>query len=270
MSHISDPNSDIERIDLQSFDAAEQKRQELLRLFPEVRTDTMYVSQTERCALIESGFIVIPGPVAIDALAEFAKAYDAAVASADPNDIAIGSTTTRLHDFVNRGPAFDPLYIYPPTLAACELVINQPFKLSTLLARTLRPQTPAQNLHADYAADEYGWPMVGFIFMVDEFRRENGATRFVPGSHLRSKDGASKPPHMNEQEVCACGPVGSLILYNGSVWHGHGANVSNAPRRSIQASYIRRSASAATDFQVQMRPETRSRLTTVARQILAM
>lgn len=24
--------------------------------------------------------------------------------------------------------------------------------------------------------------MVGFIFMVDEFRRDNGATRFVPGS----------------------------------------------------------------------------------------
>ena len=25
------------------------------------------------------------------------------------------------------------------------------------------------------------WPLVGFILMVDEFRPDNGATRFVPG-----------------------------------------------------------------------------------------
>lgn len=38
MSDVSDPNRDVERIDPQSLDVAEQKRQELLRLFPEVRT----------------------------------------------------------------------------------------------------------------------------------------------------------------------------------------------------------------------------------------
>ena len=31
--------------------------------------------------------------------------------------------------------------------------------------------------------------MVGFIFMIDEFRPENGATRFLPGSQ-----GASEAP----------------------------------------------------------------------------
>jgi hypothetical protein len=39
MSDVSDPNPDIERVDLQSLDVAEQKRLELLRLFPEVRTE---------------------------------------------------------------------------------------------------------------------------------------------------------------------------------------------------------------------------------------
>ena len=39
MSQVSDPNADVERVDLQSLDVAEQKRQELLRLFPEVRTE---------------------------------------------------------------------------------------------------------------------------------------------------------------------------------------------------------------------------------------
>jgi adenine-specific DNA-methyltransferase len=39
MSQGSDPNTEVERVDPRSFDVAEQKRQELLRLFPEVRTE---------------------------------------------------------------------------------------------------------------------------------------------------------------------------------------------------------------------------------------
>ena len=35
----------------------------------------------------------------------------------------------------------------------------------------------------DFRRQADGWPMVGFIMMVDEFRTDNGATRFVPGSH---------------------------------------------------------------------------------------
>ena len=39
MTQGSDPNTDVEHVDLQSLDVAEQKRQELLHLFPEVRTE---------------------------------------------------------------------------------------------------------------------------------------------------------------------------------------------------------------------------------------
>jgi hypothetical protein len=38
MSQESDPYTDVERVDLRSLDVAEQKRQELLLMFPEVRT----------------------------------------------------------------------------------------------------------------------------------------------------------------------------------------------------------------------------------------
>jgi len=72
------------------------------------------------------------------------------------------------------------LYLHPPVLKACCRVINEPFRLST------RPGLPAQNLDVDVERDAHGWTMVGFLFMVDEFRDDNGATRFVPGSHLWS------------------------------------------------------------------------------------
>src|SRR5215472_7319760 len=82
--------------------------------------------------LCDVGFVVIPGPVASDGLVQLAKAYDSAVACANAEDISVGSTTTRVHDFVNQGAEFDGLYIYQPVLEACCRVISQPFKLSTL------------------------------------------------------------------------------------------------------------------------------------------
>src|SRR6266481_8116777 len=168
-------------------------------------------------------------------IAALSVAYDAAIKSADPYDVKVGSSTTRVRDFVNRGLEFDGLYLHPPVLKACCRTINEPFRLSTIHARTLRPGLPAQNLHVDFERDAHGWTMVGFIFMVDEFRDDNGATRFVPGSHLWS----AVPRDLTGQ-VLACGPAGSMIVFNGSVWHGHTENRSGKPRRSLQGAYIRR------------------------------
>lgn len=130
--------------------------------------------------LQERGFVVIPGPTRPDRLA---NAYTAAVASATSDDIRIGSTSTKVNDLVNRGAELDSLYAFPPLLEACYRVIGRPFKLSSLHARRLRPNPPSQELHVDVPRGSADWPLLGFILMVDELRPDNGATRFVPGSH---------------------------------------------------------------------------------------
>src|SRR4051812_47542889 len=111
--------------------------------------------------LRDVGYIVIEGPVAHTKCAQLAKAYDAAVLAAHPDDVRIRSST-RVSDFVNRGPDFDELYIYGPLLAACSRIIARPFKLSTMHARTLEPGAPAEALHVDFKREADGWPMVGF------------------------------------------------------------------------------------------------------------
>jgi ectoine hydroxylase-related dioxygenase (phytanoyl-CoA dioxygenase family) len=230
------------------------------------------LSTTELRALGENGFVVVPGPVSPGGRRQLVRAYDSAVAAADSEDVSIGRTTTRVHDFVNRGPEFDELYVHKPALEACCHVLGRPFKLSTMLARTLRPHAPAQDLHVDFERAADGWPMLGFIFMVDDFRADNGATRFVPGSHewihgpddptAHEDDGRTSP-------VLACGPAGSMILYNGSVRHGHSANVSDAPRRSIQGAYVRREARSGVDFAARMRSDTLARIGPLAKYLLA-
>jgi ectoine hydroxylase-related dioxygenase (phytanoyl-CoA dioxygenase family) len=165
------------------------------------------------------------------------------------------------------------LYIYQPLLEATAHIIGQPFKLSSLHARTLHPKSQAQGLHVDFKLNEERFPLVGFIFMVDEFRHDNGATGFVPSSHKWSKtpneltNGALAD--YENQIKQACGATGSVIVFNGSVWHGHLANLTDLPRRSIQGAFIPREAQSAIDFKTRMRSDTLARISPLAKYLLA-
>ena len=220
--------------------------------------------------LPEHGFVVQTGPVTVGQTDHLARAYDAAVASAAKNDVRTGSASTRVTDFVNRGAEFDDVYISPPLLEACCRIIGRPFKLSSFHARTLRPGSATEELHTDVPRDSADWPLVGFILMVDEFRPDNGATRFVPGSHLwlDAPEDVTDPRADYEGQVLAYGPAGSLLIFHGSAWHGHTANTSALPRRSLQGAFIPRDGRAGTDFAMRMRPETHARLRSVARYVL--
>jgi hypothetical protein len=222
-------------------------------------------------ALTDHGFVVLPGPFSADELLRLQAAYDSACASAAPTDVGPGRASTRVTDFVNRGAAFDSVYTWPPALDAAKRVINGRFRLSVLHARTLRPGASAQELHADITRTSDAWPMLGVILMVDEFRPDNGATRFVPGSHRWTDlPGAvvadCVAPYPGE--VLACGPAGSVILFDATTWHGHTANTSQAGRRSLQATFIPRAGRPATDFVGRMLPETFARLSPVARYLV--
>ena len=224
--------------------------------------------------LREIGFIVIPGPTFQGGCERLSDAYDRAVATADPADVHIGRTrsSTRINDFVNRGSEFDGIYIYPPLLASCCQIIGAPFKLSGMRARTLNPGAPTEGLHVDVKHRANGWPLVGCIFMVDEFNAENGATRFVPGTHLQSREPGevmNNPQDAHDEQVLASGPAGSIIIFNASVWHSHGANRSAKPRRSIQAHFVPREAQPSPDDHYRrMRPETLQRIGDLAKYVL--
>jgi ectoine hydroxylase-related dioxygenase (phytanoyl-CoA dioxygenase family) len=221
--------------------------------------------------LHEHGFVVLTGPLTVGRADHLARAYDAAVASAAKDDVRTGSTSTRVTDFVNRGAEFDEVYISPPLLEACCRIIGRPFKLSSFHARTVRPGAACPELHVDVRRDSADWPLVGFILMVDEFGPDNGATRFVPGSHrwpTAPEDVMADPRGDHESQVLACAPAGSLLIFHGSAWHGHTANTSARPRRSLQGAFIPRDGRAGTDFAMRMSPEAHARLSPVARYVL--
>jgi ectoine hydroxylase-related dioxygenase (phytanoyl-CoA dioxygenase family) len=237
-----------------------------------------WLTQTARLApdaalkLREIGFIVLPGPTG-GGPAQMRAAYDRAVAEADPADVHVGRTksSTRINNLVNRGPEFDSIYTHMPLLAACREVIGHPFRLSGMRARTLHPGAHNEKLHVDVRHRADGWPLLGCILMVDDFTPANGATRFVPRTHLQSlppEDAMDDPAKEHESEVLACGQAGSLVIFNASVWHGHGANRTHEPRRSIQAHFVARKFQSSSDHSGRMRIETLERLSELARYVL--
>jgi hypothetical protein len=231
------------------------------------------LSKNAASELREQGFVVLRSAVSSDRMEHLAHAYNVAVASASDDDIHTGTASTRVNDFVNRGSEFDDLYVFPPLLEACRLVIGGVFKLSSFHARTLRPHTPAEGLHVDVRRDSADRPLLSFILMVDEFRPDNGATRFVPGSHQWPHTPAETMSDLHADyagQVLACGGAGSLVVFDGSTWHGHTANISSGPRRSLQGAFIPRDGRAATDFAARMQPETSERIGLLAKRVLGL
>ena len=224
--------------------------------------------------LHDAGFCSIPGPIPASDLQTLSQAYDAAVAAADPADIRASTNparSTRITDFVNRDPIFDALYVYEPILEAARTIIGERFKLSAFNGRTVEPGATAQALHVDVLRHDAAWPLVGFILMVDAFSSENGATRFIPRSQTTTMCPAEvmRDPTLDyDGQQLACGPGGSVIVFNGSTWHGFTANRSNRGRRSVQGAFIPRAGTSALDHAARIRPETRQRIGSLARYLL--
>src|SRR6185295_12049903 len=168
---------------------------------------TMELPEVAATELRDQGFTIVPGPELPGGHSHYSIAFDKACIEADHADVSIRSST-RINDFVNRDPEFDGIYTFAPLLGACVATIGKPFKLSGMRARILEPGAPVEALHVDVKHGARDWPLLGGIFMIDAFTSENGATRFVPGSHLQStdpRDCMADPMSSCKGEVLACG-----------------------------------------------------------------
>lgn len=211
--------------------------------------------------LQEHGFMVIEAAFAVDETAKIGQAYDDVFASLPDAQIKRGSTSDRFGGLAALEP-FRRIYLHEPLIEIASAYIGGPIKLSSFHARTLQPRTPAPALHQDVQPDTDGDPLVGFIFMVDAFQAENGATRFIPASRRFSR------PPVDAAEQHACGPAGSLLIFDGATWHEHGANRTDVPRRSIQGYFIRRDHTGAVRWSDALSREQVEQLPHDARRLL--
>jgi hypothetical protein len=157
-----------------------------------------------------------------------------------PDDFS-GRLTRRTGALIARSASSRELVMHPLALGTTELVLSRAtnFQLHLTQAIAIGPGQEAQPLHRDrWAFDFFPFPndyevQCNTIWALTDFTEENGATRVVPGSN-RAEDGVVFAP---ADTVPAEMERGSAVFYSGSVYHGGGANRTDAARIGVNITY---------------------------------
>jgi ectoine hydroxylase-related dioxygenase (phytanoyl-CoA dioxygenase family) len=158
----------------------------------------------------------------------------------DGRDDFSGRATTRTGALAARSPTCRELIMHPLVLESARRFL-EPYCARIQLHLTqvirLKPGQPAQVIHRD----RWAWgtylkdiePQFNTIWALSDFTEENGATHVVSGSSLWP-DARQPTP---EETTRAVMKRGSVLLYTGSVFHGGGANRSQADRMGVNLTY---------------------------------
>ena len=122
-------------------------------------------------------------------------------------------------------------------LPIVESVLGEGCLISSLSSIAIDPGETAQPIHADdqvIPLDKPHRPIIcNSMWALTDFTTANGATRLVPASHRREN-----PEYGGAYETIAAEmPKGSVLIWDGALWHGGGANVSDARRTGIAMNY---------------------------------
>jgi ectoine hydroxylase-related dioxygenase (phytanoyl-CoA dioxygenase family) len=94
------------------------------------------------------------------------------------------------------------------------------------------------SFHQDFRRHLNGYvASVNTFLAIDDFTSDNGATLLVPGSHQRAQppDGEA----MESMAAPALCPAGSMIVFDSTLWHAAGINVSGADRLAVNQQFTR-------------------------------
>jgi len=181
----------------------------------------------------------------------------------------------RLADLVNKGDVFDIFYTHPRVLAGISHVLGRSIKLSSLNYRAAKPGMGLQKLHVDWheavASGEY--KVCNSIWLLDNFSKENGATRIVPGTHLTGalpQHSLQDPEATHPDEAIIEAPAGSVFIFNSHAWHGGTTNHTEKIRRSIHSYFCRSDQPQQVDQSRYIKKETINRLSPAAVRMLGL
>ncbi len=154
-----------------------------------------------------------------------------------------GRRTRRTGGLLLRSPTCRELVMNPLALDAtrASLVDATGFHLHLTQVIAIGPDEPGQMIHRDqWAFDFFPFPkgyevQCNTIWAMTDFTAENGGTRVIPGSnHL---EGRRQFTHDDCEAVEM--EAGSVVFYNGSIYHGGGPNRSTDTRYGINITYAR-------------------------------
>ena len=179
-----------------------------------------------------------------------------------------GGINQRLWMLANKGQCFRDMIVHPLVDELVGHILGQEFILSTHSANIAKPGGVRMGLHTDQwwmpqpvkPNEDYLRPseikrsavssfiepdqslgisppvVANCMWMLSDFSKSNGATEVVAGSHL---SGA----HPNQQDqsmypiLNAEAKAGTLMVFDGRLWHGTGANTGDSDRLGVLTTF---------------------------------
>jgi ectoine hydroxylase-related dioxygenase (phytanoyl-CoA dioxygenase family) len=152
-----------------------------------------------------------------------------------------GGANQRLWMLPGKGAVFLELLQHPLIEEAMTHLLGRSFLLSSLTANIAGRGGDEMFLHSDQGYISFHTPkpvVANIMWMVTDFTEDNGATRLVPGSHLRDDDIREGLP-TGTRSVAATAPAGSALVFDGRIWHGTGKNVTDEQRVGVLSYHCR-------------------------------
>ena len=209
-----------------------------------------------RARLVDEGYCVIEGALSAaevgalkSRLVEQAEGERARGVSF--HDGGAARSNQRVWMLVNKGKVFRDLMLHPIVDALMGYLLGPDYLLSSLTANIAGTGGEPMVLHTDQGYVGFWTPLpvvANIAWMLDDFTESNGGTRLVARSHLNqtatprsSSYAPTQPANMPkpEETIAAEGPAGSILCFDGRVWHGTGANTTARPRHALLSYHCR-------------------------------
>ena len=149
-----------------------------------------------------------------------------------------GTKTVRIYNLLALGKLYEGIPVHTNVLPVVEGVLDDGCLVSSLSSIAIDPGESAQPIHADDQLIPLTKPHVPTVcntmWALTDFTEANGATRIIPGSHLRDHSPDFGAPY---DSIAAEMPAGSVLVWHGSLWHGGGANTTDERRVGIAMNY---------------------------------
>jgi ectoine hydroxylase-related dioxygenase (phytanoyl-CoA dioxygenase family) len=172
--------------------------------------------------------------------------YDKFLKQSSSADAFHGKSTVKMiYNLHNKHEDFFPLFDHAASFPIVKNLLqegsyqnSEAVILKLTSARSPLDKAPPQQLHIDAMIPGTEVPLVmQVIFALDAFENDNGATRVVPGSHKRRAFAENGVKYPEEKVLTA--PKGSVIIYNGALWHGSSEKITAGDRWAIILTYAR-------------------------------
>jgi ectoine hydroxylase-related dioxygenase (phytanoyl-CoA dioxygenase family) len=150
----------------------------------------------------------------------------------------------RIYNLIAKHPIFVDLVSHPYMMSLLDRIykrstLHEKFGLNSMTGHIVAPGAKAIPMHIDSVVPDPipNWMIRCIaILALDDFTSNNGATEFVRGSHKFLKRPMPADVKLHKAEIATC-KAGSLIIFDGAIWHRSTNNSSKNSRMGLMLSY---------------------------------